>query len=270
LNPLYNCPEVLAFLQDAKEHPEDDTPRLILADWLDEHGDPGRAEFIRLQCRITSALDQPLNPEQRQIAENRTEELLDRYGGEWAGPLWNWRPTDYLWRRGLLAARLNPLVEEPASLEDVLPWIDSMHFEIHGLANLRSAAALLNLGTLNHVGLTFHRVFPETAVLDCLAGVRESSCLRSISFWCVRPAGRQSGKTPPVKAALRPGREFLGRLVRELPLGRHLTHLGIGPRLTPEEASLIRSLNITPIHSDGLDWMRSGGITLLPQPMPAS
>lgn len=32
-------PEVLAFLQDIKEHPEDDTPRLILADWLQDYGD---------------------------------------------------------------------------------------------------------------------------------------------------------------------------------------------------------------------------------------
>ena len=28
----------------------DDLPRLIFADWLDEHGDADRAEFIRLQC----------------------------------------------------------------------------------------------------------------------------------------------------------------------------------------------------------------------------
>ena len=27
--------------------PADDVPRLVLADWLDDHGDPVRAEFIR-------------------------------------------------------------------------------------------------------------------------------------------------------------------------------------------------------------------------------
>src|SRR5262245_47923625 len=31
--------------------PDDDTPRLVFADWLDEHGQHDRAEFIRLQCR---------------------------------------------------------------------------------------------------------------------------------------------------------------------------------------------------------------------------
>jgi uncharacterized protein (TIGR02996 family) len=36
-----------AFLQDILANPEDDTPRSIYADWLDEQGDP-RGEFLRL------------------------------------------------------------------------------------------------------------------------------------------------------------------------------------------------------------------------------
>ena len=32
------------------EAPEDDAPRLVYADWLEEHGRPQWAEFIRLQC----------------------------------------------------------------------------------------------------------------------------------------------------------------------------------------------------------------------------
>ena len=34
------------------ESPADDAPRLIYADYLDEHGEPERAEFIRVQCEI--------------------------------------------------------------------------------------------------------------------------------------------------------------------------------------------------------------------------
>jgi uncharacterized protein (TIGR02996 family) len=37
------------FLRAICENPEDDTVRLVYADWLDENGDPDRAEFIRLQ-----------------------------------------------------------------------------------------------------------------------------------------------------------------------------------------------------------------------------
>ena len=30
--------------------PDDDTPRLVFADWLQEHGEGDRAEFVRVQC----------------------------------------------------------------------------------------------------------------------------------------------------------------------------------------------------------------------------
>jgi uncharacterized protein (TIGR02996 family) len=44
-----------AFLHDIIEHPNDDAPRLIYADWLDEHGgaeEQARAEFIRVQIEL--------------------------------------------------------------------------------------------------------------------------------------------------------------------------------------------------------------------------
>src|SRR5437660_12770832 len=41
-----------AFLRDICEHADDDTPRLIYADWLEENDEPLQAEFIRLQCRL--------------------------------------------------------------------------------------------------------------------------------------------------------------------------------------------------------------------------
>src|SRR5207244_4436457 len=35
------------------DNPADDTVRLVYADWLDEHDDPDRAEFIRGQVRLS-------------------------------------------------------------------------------------------------------------------------------------------------------------------------------------------------------------------------
>lgn len=35
------------------EHPDEDTPRLVFADWLEESGDPRRADFIRTQVKLT-------------------------------------------------------------------------------------------------------------------------------------------------------------------------------------------------------------------------
>lgn len=37
-------------LANVINYPDDDAPRLVYADWLDENGDHTRGEFIRLQC----------------------------------------------------------------------------------------------------------------------------------------------------------------------------------------------------------------------------
>ena len=98
---LGTSPQVRAFLQDARERPEDDTPRLVLADFLEDHGDHDRAEFIRLQCRLAAGTP-PLEGRERQGMEERCESLLARKGGGWLGPLWRWSASPVLWYRGFL------------------------------------------------------------------------------------------------------------------------------------------------------------------------
>lgn len=44
-----------ALLRAIFEAPKDDLPRLVFADWLDEHREPEWAELIRLQCQTQSA-----------------------------------------------------------------------------------------------------------------------------------------------------------------------------------------------------------------------
>jgi uncharacterized protein (TIGR02996 family) len=87
-------PEFQVFLEDVKSHPEDDTPRLIFADWLQEHGSPqeaARGELIRIQVLQGQLL--PSDP--RAPALNRREkELLRRHLDDWVGPVMNhltWR-----------------------------------------------------------------------------------------------------------------------------------------------------------------------------------
>ncbi|VTR91941.1 leucine-rich repeat-containing protein typical subtype : Repeat-companion domain protein OS=Isosphaera pallida (strain ATCC 43644 / DSM 9630 / IS1B) GN=Isop_0537 PE=4 SV=1: LRR_6: LRR_6: LRR_6 [Gemmata massiliana] len=41
-----------ALLRAVCDTPDDDTPRLVFADWLQEHGDEARAEFIRVQIAL--------------------------------------------------------------------------------------------------------------------------------------------------------------------------------------------------------------------------
>jgi uncharacterized protein (TIGR02996 family) len=57
------------FLKEISAHPDDDHPRLVFADWLEEQGDP-RGEFIRVQCALAAAaVDSP---------ERQSLETLDR------------------------------------------------------------------------------------------------------------------------------------------------------------------------------------------------
>ncbi len=44
--------EVAAFMRAIIERPDDDVPRMVFADYLDERGEAERAEFIRVQCEL--------------------------------------------------------------------------------------------------------------------------------------------------------------------------------------------------------------------------
>ena len=67
------------FLAAIREAPEDDAPRLIYADWLDEHGEPERAEFIRVQCK--------LERRKTKVLRQREAELFAAHHDKFAGPL---------------------------------------------------------------------------------------------------------------------------------------------------------------------------------------
>jgi uncharacterized protein (TIGR02996 family) len=73
-----------AFLQDICENTEDHGPRLVFADWLDEHGDADRAEFIRLQCELTRL--SPAEPRHAAL-QARGRALLAAHHRRWVGDL---------------------------------------------------------------------------------------------------------------------------------------------------------------------------------------
>lgn len=45
-----------AFIDAIIAEPDADAPRLLYADYLEEHGEPERAEFIRVQCELARTL----------------------------------------------------------------------------------------------------------------------------------------------------------------------------------------------------------------------
>jgi uncharacterized protein (TIGR02996 family) len=77
-----------AFLADICERPDDDAPRLIFADWLDDHGQPERAEFIRAQCHLARPSLRGTGLRRRDLAAR--EKLFDAHGKEWAASFGPW------------------------------------------------------------------------------------------------------------------------------------------------------------------------------------
>jgi uncharacterized protein (TIGR02996 family) len=73
-----------AFLEAIREHPDDDAPRLIYADWLEEHGQPERAEFIRVQCERARL---PEGSPRWWDLECREKQLWETHQAEWFGSL---------------------------------------------------------------------------------------------------------------------------------------------------------------------------------------
>jgi len=121
--------ELLATIID---YPDDDTPRLVFADWLEEHREVERAEFIRLQCAIArrfavepSVVDDPVMGEMW----DRQTELLKEYRGEWMREMPRGVETQFF-RRGFVAGvriHTEQWLDASAELQSLTP-LESVTF----------------------------------------------------------------------------------------------------------------------------------------------
>src|SRR5262245_44983871 len=89
-----------SFLEEIIARPDDDTPRLVCADWFEDNGDPDRAEFIRAQIERAK-----LAPGDDRDAElrDREEALLTAHRPRWDGPLSD-LACETVYRRGFVEA----------------------------------------------------------------------------------------------------------------------------------------------------------------------
>jgi uncharacterized protein (TIGR02996 family) len=72
--------EERAFLIAILERPDDDTTKLVYADWLEEQGDP-RYEFLRWMVKVRQ--ERIITPEQRQRHNELSAELQELRTQEW-------------------------------------------------------------------------------------------------------------------------------------------------------------------------------------------
>jgi uncharacterized protein (TIGR02996 family) len=72
------------FLQDILDHPDDDAPRLIYADWLEDHGQAESAEFIRVQIEHDRLAP---TDDRREALAKRAKTIEKKHAKEWLRPL---------------------------------------------------------------------------------------------------------------------------------------------------------------------------------------
>jgi uncharacterized protein (TIGR02996 family) len=140
-----------SLLAEIRALPDDDVPRLVYADWLEDNGDTDRAEFLLLQVRLVRA---PEHSPERFELEERSEDLLARHQRAWLAHLPKWaRELGLTFRRGM---------PEEASLT-AAAWI-------------RHGAGLARLVPLRRLEVTTWERLDEVARLVAATGLTELEC----------------------------------------------------------------------------------------------
>jgi len=172
-----------ALLRAVCENPDEDTPRLVFADWLQENGDEERAEFIRLQIELVGMRD----GKAKQKKQAREKELLKAHQVDWTAPLKEFegnRTGDYyVFRRGFVEAIASDgeiMVEEGDRVFALAPIREIVFADEEEYGELAKCKWLLKLHTLDLKGSGLSHHFDPTPLIRsrylanltalCLAG----------------------------------------------------------------------------------------------------
>ena len=124
-----NCKDLSAAPATTGDHllravlcqPEEDTPRLVYADWLEENGDPDRAEFIRTEIQVARFGSKP-----------------HRTIGHEGGPV---RPIEWIGQGLAITYALPDLNQQYAKGDRVDIWSVSSRGKVKWLRGLRVVSA---------------------------------------------------------------------------------------------------------------------------------
>ena len=195
-----------ALLRAVLAAPDDDAPRLVYADWLDEHGDPARAEFIRVQIELARPGPDRARRYQLLVAERR---LLRENRAAWTAWLPRWAHRD-LFRRGFLEGIICEAGDFIARADEVrrqtplsIVQLDGTEgqavplFRSRVLEGLRSLTLSLpirpgewaHLGASQYLGrlreLVLNAKGPADEMVDTLVGSASLPALRALRLpWC--------------------------------------------------------------------------------------
>jgi uncharacterized protein (TIGR02996 family) len=175
-----------ALLQEILADPDNDTPRLVYADYLEEHGDEARADFIRIQCTL-ARLDE--GDEHRPALEARQKQLQDAHRNAWLAPFFSRGVFLWEFRRGFVervTMHADRFLKHAAVLFDLAPVREAALDNVSGcfsrLVKCRHLARLAGLTlTGQELGLR-----GRMALFDSphLAGLRKLGLRRNrIDAW---------------------------------------------------------------------------------------
>jgi len=175
--------EQLALLRSILDTPDDDTPRVVYADWLEEHDQSERAEFIRLQCALAQRFR-----ERSYVADDallmtqweRQNELLRTYRATWLNELPPWVGVQYF-RRGFISSiqvTAAQWIDQGNALEQMTP-LDTVMF----LQSPRYFSTLVHEPSLHRLaGLNFTNNGLSVQHVLYLSRTHEWPRLRSLSL----------------------------------------------------------------------------------------
>jgi uncharacterized protein (TIGR02996 family) len=236
------------------ERPDDDALRLAYADCLQETGEPAkvaRAEFIRLQCRRWSRID---DAQARDLARRRERNLLKRWRSAWcAGMPAALKRARFV--RGFPRPEMKPTPQKFLSLTEAdLAGAPRWHLDIDWLDDPRFPAAmaspLLARFDLAYLSVPYGRGTPADHV-RALAASPYTRSLRVLHIQMPYDGGGLRELTAS---------ESLAGLTSLLPRGNHLgpdaLRLLVGATFAPNLDTLtIQEGQLTP---DAADVLASG------------
>jgi uncharacterized protein (TIGR02996 family) len=179
-----------AFLQSILDDPDDDAPRLVFADWLEENADPQRAQFIRAQCRLAKlGEDDPeryrLQLDEVTLLPEMTQRLLDRKHPRWSGKLGAWvKEQKPAFERGFVARLGTTPTKFLARADEVMKAAPIQHLTLSNAGyKLDELLASPHLARLRSLAMPHNRLRDEAiagaAALPSLSGLTSLDLTRN-------------------------------------------------------------------------------------------
>jgi uncharacterized protein (TIGR02996 family) len=121
--------------------PDDDAPRLVYADWLQDRKDP-RGELISLQCLLAT------KPNDKKL-KAREKTLLDSHAKTWLEPLARLDVVSCEWSRGFIEKAHVPgttLAAKASAIFAAVPLLRKLETSLFSASNAKKVAGLRQLG----------------------------------------------------------------------------------------------------------------------------